>query len=150
MSATVNSNTDAPRSAGAQFIDSIYHVGLGAGVGALTGYVFGIINPAGGAIFGAVSTLTSIFATAIADQFCMNQTALKVGVVIASFIASIGIGILVTSALGFSLTIPGAIGMVLAMVVTKIAASIVIGGATCFSACAAGAGLAARERFCLR
>jgi membrane associated rhomboid family serine protease len=74
----------------------------------------------------------------------MDQTALK----IASLALSVGVGIFVATTVGFPVTVLGGIGMVLVMTITSIAVRIVIKGAAHLSACAAGAALAVKERFC--
>ncbi len=114
-----------------QVLGGIFRVAGSAVIGGLAAYAFSIINPVGGAIFGATSALTSIVADKIANQFSINHTAVKVAVWIVSAMASIGIGLAVTTAVGFPLTVVGAIGMTAAMLATSIVVHLVAGIACC-------------------
>jgi hypothetical protein len=149
MDSTASTRADrCSTSCGAQIFNSLYEIGLSTGAGALAGYVFGIINPIGGAVFGASSALTSTIALAIADKLGMDNTAFKIAAWVTTFIVSVGVGIFAATAAGFPLTVLGSVGMIFAMFVTTVAIRIVTNGAGCLSACAAGAGLAAKEHFC--
>jgi len=149
MSIESTTNTRADRYAPSSGVkNSIYEIGISAGAGALAGWVFGIIDPVGGAVFGASYALTSTIGNAIYKKLGMNQTALKIAAALASFAISAGVGIFVATTVGFPVTVLGGIGMVLVMTITSIAVRIVIKGAAHLSACAAGAALAVKERFC--
>ncbi|MBS0604439.1 MAG: hypothetical protein JSS60_05295 [Verrucomicrobia bacterium] len=133
-------------------MSGIYEIGINAASGALAGYAFSLIDPIGGAIFGATSALSHTIATSLADRFAFNQTAVKIAVWAVSFVASVGLGLLAATVAGFPLTVMGAVGMTLAMLVTSLVVRIVSGGMLCCSGCAAacvgGAALAAKEKFC--
>jgi len=145
--ATTSSTHQTP-STGAQIFKAIYEIGFSSAAGALAGYLFNIINPMGGAVFGASMSLSRHVTSALAERFCMDQTALKVTAYLVSFIASIAVGVFSTTAAGFPLTTLGAVGMVLAMVVSNCFLGVMLGGAGCCASCLGGAGLALRERFC--
>jgi hypothetical protein len=146
VDATTSSRAPQSPSQGSQIFNSMYEIGINAGSGALAGWVFGIINPIGGAVFGASYALTHTFASEVAGKLHMDQTAFKVAAWFVSFIASVGVGMLAATVAGFPITILGAVGMILAMLVTSIALRMVISGAGCLSSCLAGAGLATKER----
>ncbi len=148
IDSTTSSRAQQPPSLGAQIFNSIYEIGVSTGAGALAGWAFGIIDPVGGAVFGASYALTRTLANAFADKLCMGRTALRIAAWVVSFIASVSVGIFVATTAGFPLTVLGSVGMLLAMLVTSIAVRIVVYGASSLSSCVAGAGLAAKERCC--
>jgi hypothetical protein len=143
---TITSSQETP-STGAQIFNAIYEIGVSTGAGALAGYFFTIINPVGGAIFGASCALTRTIGGALIDRFVTDPT-LKVAAYAVSFIASIAAGIFVATTAGFPLTVMGSVGMLLAMLVTTCAIRCVTGGAGSCSSALGGAGLALKERFC--
>ncbi len=127
--------TSQPQSPAMQAATAIAQVFGSAGIGALAGYAFGIINPVGGAVFGATSSLTSTLGNALAEQFGANQTAVKTTLYALSFIASFAVGIAVTTAVGFPITVMGAVGLTLAMAVTTcFIQCVLIGGLCCGAA----------------
>jgi hypothetical protein len=144
VSMSVNSGPSFPRQypySQAEAFNTVYNIGVSTGTGALAGWAFGIIHPVGGAIFGASYALTNTFAHLFADKFCADRTALKTAVWVISFMASISVGIFATTVAGFSLNLFSGVGMVLAMIVTSIAAQAI-------PPCIAGATLVAKERYC--
>lgn len=122
---------DQPTTPAGQVITEIYHIGVSAGAGALAGLVFGIVNPVGGAIFGAAYAVTSLIGRALINCLPIEEAAAKTALHVASFILSIGIGIIATTYVGFTLTALGAIGMLFAMIPTAIFLK-------CTGACIAG------------
>jgi hypothetical protein len=138
----------------------IYEIGVTTAAGALAGHVFGIINPVGGAVFGASCALTWTLADAISDkvfavpapgshsEFIMNRTALKTAAWFVSLAVSIGVGIFAATTAGFPLTVLGGVGMLLTMAVTSIAMRVVGQVSKCLFACTGGAALACKERYC--
>jgi hypothetical protein len=150
MSIDSTSGSRAPYSPSldTQIFNSIYEIGVSTGTGALAGWAFGIIDPVGGAVFGASHALTSTLVNAVADKLNMDHTALKTAACAISFIASVSVGIFATTTAGFPLTVLGSLGMLVAMAVTSIGVRIVVKGAGCLSSCIAGAALAAKERLC--
>ncbi len=133
-------------SAASQILQGVYEVGVSAGAGALAGYMFSLINPVGGAVFGASMALTRLIGNALADKFLMNQTAMKITAWALSLIAGVGPGFLAATTLGFAITAWGAIGLTLAMIITSCAIRCVFNGAGCCASCLGGLGLALRER----
>lgn len=129
-----------------KILEGVYEVSVSAGAGALAGYLFTIINPVGGAIFGATMDLTRLIGDALADKFLMDQTSLKIAAYVVSLIVAAGAGFLVTTALGFPITVLGTIGMVITMAITSFAIRILFHGAGCCSSCLGGLGLALKER----
>src|SRR5580698_9448890 len=91
-----SSHTNPSLSIPVQILSGACKVATSAAIGGLAAYAFSIINPVGGAIFGATSALTGIIADKIANQFSINHTAVKIAVWTVSAIASIGVGLLVT------------------------------------------------------
>jgi hypothetical protein len=146
VDATTSSRAPQSPSQGSQIFNSIYEIGFNAASGAFAGWAFGIINPIGGAVFGASYALTHALASEVASKLHMDQTALKVAAWFVSFIASFGVGMLAATVAGFPITILGSVGMILAMLITSLALRMVVSGAGCLSSCLAGAGLAAKER----
>jgi hypothetical protein len=140
---------DQSPSLGSQLFDGAYDIVFQAGAGYLAGYL-GIINPIGGAIFGATSVASTYALNFLAERLGINNTCLKVAIWSLSFVASLAIAAAVTTAAGFPITLMGALGLTLAMVVTSIAISIVKGSITCAGnccgACLGGAALALADR----
>ncbi len=150
MAVVTTTNTPSTQqvpSNGAKIFNAIYEIGVTTGAGALAGYLFSIINPVGGAVFGATYAFTNIIANTVADKVLPNA-ALKVVACVASFFASVAVGIFAATTIGFPLTVLGSVGMLVAMVVTSCAIRCVTGGAGCCSQLLGGAGLALKERFC--
>ena len=145
---TLNQNTQQSTSWDTQIVNSISRIGIGAGVGALAGYAFEIIDPVGGAIFGATAELVVVIGDRLADKLCMNRTILKTAAYAVAFITSIGVGIFVTTAAGFPLTVTGAVGIVLTSFVTSIGIIALRIGACGLCSCVGGAALAANEQYC--
>jgi hypothetical protein len=145
---TTTSSTHPTQSPGSQLFNTIYEVGFSAAAGALAGYLFYIINPVGGAVFGAAMSLTGHIGAAVVDRLCIDQTALKVAFYAVSFIASVAVGFFATTAAGFPLTVLGSVGMVLTMVITNCVLNIITGSTSRCLQCLGGAGLALKERFC--
>lgn len=105
-------------------LDPAPRVMIGAGVGALGAYLFRIISPPGGAVFGGVYVLTNLLVTRLAEKFCVDQDALKVMTYATSIIAGWAAGILAATVAGFPLTALGGVGMLLAMVITSVVITI--------------------------
>ncbi len=132
-----------PRSLASQMLNGLYEIGVGGGAGALAGWACSIIDPIGGAVFGVSSAFTGVLANTLSERLCMDHTAARVAVWAVSFVASIAVGIIATAAAGFPLTVLGAVGMTLAMLVSSFVVRFgiaCVGG--CFGAPAGGA------RFC--
>ena len=125
-----SSHVNQPPSCADQILNGLYQIGVSTLSGALAGYLFTIIDPVGGAIFGATSALTGVFANALAERFGMDQTASKIILWSVSFMVSIAAAVLVTTAAGFPLTVLGALGMTCAMIGTSILVRI---GINCFA-----------------
>lgn len=111
---------DQPTTPTGQIINEIYNLGISAGAGALAGLVFGIVAPAGGAIFGVTQAASNLVGRVIVNALPIQETSAKVTLRVASFILSIGIGIIATTYAGFTLTTLGSIGMIFAMLPTGI------------------------------
>ncbi len=124
-------------------LEGVYSVGLSAGTGALTGYVFGVINPIGGLAFGAASALVGAVGRGIASHISEDNMALKVATYALTFIAGIAASVAAVTLLGFPITLGSFILLTLGMMVTGIAIELVIATAKCYSACIGGAVLAA-------
>jgi len=136
-------------SCGNQIFKNICNIAEITVSGALAGHLLGVIDPVGGAVFGASYALTITIADAISDKVInMNKTALKVVAFFVSAIVSTGVGIFAATTAGFPLTVLGGIGMLLTMAVTSIAIRIVHHVAEPLFACAGGAALACKERYC--
>lgn len=146
MATTTTISRAEPPSAAAQIVQGAYEVAVSAGAGALAGYMFTLINPVGGAVFGTTMALTRLIGSALADKFLMNQTAMKIMAWTLSLLAGVGAGFLAATGLGFAMTVSGAIGMTFAMILTSCAMRCMFTGAGCCAACLGGLGLAVRER----
>ena len=124
-------------------MEGIYTVGVSAGTGALTGYVFGIINPVGGLVFGVTNALVGTIGRGLISRISEENSALKVAAYVLTAIVSIGASVAAVAALGFPLTIGSFILLSLGMLVTGIAIELVLAASKCYSACIGGAVLAA-------
>lgn len=114
---------------------ALCQVGTGAAMGALAGYAFSLINPIGGVVFGATSAMTGLLGNAIAQHLGANQTAVKTTLYALPLIASLVAGMVVTTAVGFPITVMGAIGLTLAIAVTSyFVHCLAIGGVCCGAA----------------
>lgn len=122
-------------------MEGIYSVGFSAGTGALAGYVFGVINPVGGLVFGATSALVEAIGYGIMSR--QENEALKTTTYVLSFIAGIAASVAAVTALGFPLTVGTVILLTLGMLVRIIAAGLVLKVSKCYSSCIGGAVLAA-------
>ncbi len=132
-----------PRPLASQILNGLYEIGVHGAAGALAGWACSIIDPVGGAIFGVSSAFTGVLANTLAERCCMDQTAARIAAFAVSFIASIAVGIIVTTAAGFPLTVLGAVGMTLAMLVSSI---VVRFGIACVGGCVGAP--AGGARFC--
>lgn len=134
-------------SCGGQIFNHVREIAENTATGALAGYLLGVIDPVGGAVFGASYAVTMTIADAISNKFIdMNKTALKITAFFVSAVVSAGVGIFVATTAGFPLTVLGGIGMLLTMAATSIAARLVFRSP--LPACAGGAALACKERYC--
>jgi hypothetical protein len=132
--AAANPRSNQNSSLASQIVNGLDELTIGAASGALAGYAFKVIKPVGGAIFGLSATFAGAVADNLADRFSLHHTAAKTAVWALSFIASLGAGILAATAAGFPITVLGAVGMTLAMIVTSISVRCVISCAeSCFS-----------------
>jgi hypothetical protein len=116
---TTATTLSQPTTPAAKAIMSLYQIGLGAGAGALAGLAFGIINPIGGAIFGAATITANWIGRSVTDSLPIEDAGAKTALDVAAFILSIGLGIMAVTYAGFTLTAMGAIGMVFAMMLTE-------------------------------
>jgi hypothetical protein len=107
--------------------------------GYLAGLTFSIINPIGGAIFGATGAFTNITLWYLVSKLDISSTTAKTILYGLSFIASMAIAGAVTTAVGFPITFVGAISLTFAMLVTYIAVSMVAVGIICCNGCFLGA-----------
>jgi hypothetical protein len=131
-----------------QILDGVSTIGMSAGAGALAGYLFSIVNPVGGAVFGGTSALISLVGNKIAQRVGVNSFALRVALYAVAFFASIAVSAIATTALGFPLTVSAGVILSIGMLVSQFAINLAIGGAKCASACVAGGALAVKERCC--
>lgn len=143
---TISASRSEQPSVASQILQGVYEVTVSAGAGALAGYMFTLINPVGGAVFGASMALTRLLGNTLADKFLMDQTAMKITAWTLSLIAGVGAGFLAATTLGFAITAWGAIGLTLAMIITSCAIRCMFNGATCCASCLGGLGLALRDR----
>ncbi len=133
-------------SIGREILSGAYQIALSSGIGYLTGLAFGIINPIGGAVFGAAAATTNVAIEFISQRLGISNTCAKVAIYGISLIAGIGLGALATTYVGIPITFLGGVGLTLAMVVTKIAVGMLVAGTMCCSACIGGAALAVASR----
>lgn len=131
-----------------QVLNGIYNVGMNSAAGALAGYAFGLINPVGGAIFGAVSALSHSVATGLGARWLGDRTCAKVAGWAISFVASIGAGVFVATAAGFPITVLGGVGLTATSLLTHASLKMVTGGLCFYSKCAAACALVAKESCC--
>lgn len=94
-----------------------------------------IINPVGGAVFGAASALTGIVVNSFVQKPEITQTANKVALWAVTVAARIGAGMLAVAAAGFTLTVTSAVGMSIAILVSLVVVHFGIG---CCAACCGG------------
>lgn len=105
--------------------DEIISAGIGriafhAAAGAVAGLAFGLINPIGGAIFGAAVAASGMLGRAVIDSLSIQEEGVKTALRITLFIISIKLGIAATALIGFTMSTFGAIGMVLSMTVITV------------------------------
>ena len=108
-----------PTTPASRAIVNMYNIGVTAGAGALAGLVFGIINPIGGAIFGATTATAYLIGKTINNSLSPQDPGAKTALDVAAFVLSIGLGIMAATYAGFTLTALGAIGMVFAIVLVE-------------------------------
>ena len=132
---------------GSQLLNGVFQIGFNSASGYLAGFAFGIVNPVGGAIFGATSAASSLLISLLAEKMGVNNTCAKVAITGASFIIGIGIAAAAATAAGFPITFMAGLGLTLTMLLTSLAIRMVTGGMFCCSACVGGAALAMKERF---
>ena len=100
--------------------DEIISAGIGkiaiaAAAGAVAGLALGIINPIGGAIYGAVGATSVMLGRAVIDSLPIQDEGVKTALRLALFAISVGLGVSASAFLGFTMSTFGAIGMVLAI-----------------------------------
>lgn len=133
--AAVADPTQQALSPASQVIMGAYNIGLSATTGALAGWAFNIIAPAGGAVFGVAYGIASSLAGTLANYMNVNETATKTALRFLSFAASLAAAAFVTGLAGFPLTLVGAVGLSLAMIPSWFAVACSAG---CIGACATG------------
>jgi hypothetical protein len=90
-----------PSAIPSQEVANLLMIPVSAGAGALAGRIFGLISPAGGAIFGASSGAASLITGLLVNQSDQKTSAAaKIVKVAIQLFASIATGIAVTTALG--------------------------------------------------
>ena len=87
---TAATTLSQPTTPAGKAIMNLYHIGLAAGAGALAGLAFGIINPIGGAIFGAAATTANWIGRTVADSLPIEDAGAKTALEVAAFIISLG------------------------------------------------------------
>lgn len=107
----------------------IVHTAFNSCTGAIGAGVFTVINPVGGAIFGAVSTLSQHLILQILNhaEYEENESAAKIINYAVSFFSSIAIGALVASAVGFPITFTGGVVLTACMMATSLAIILLFG-----------------------
>lgn len=124
MSLAISHSPHISRQAGARLIETVYYTGVCAAAGALAAHAFHIVNPLGGAVFGATSALTEIVANTIAQRSGLNQTTDKIALWAVTFALRIGAGMLAAAAAGFTLTVTSAAGLAIAVLVAAVVVQI--------------------------
>lgn len=111
---------------------NIYEIGITAASGAIAGHWWTLVNPVGGAIFGATVAIANKITNALTHKLDIRAPEAKVAAFAITFIAKMGLAFLVTTALGFPMTVSSLILMPLAM----FAAGIVMrAGLACLQHC---------------
>jgi hypothetical protein len=112
-----------------QIIDKTDEIARYAGAGVLGGYVFSIIDPIGGAVFGATSTLIDKAGEKITELAAPgSRSACKFFIHKALLITNITVSAFATNALGFPVTVFGGAKLMLAMWVSKFAIDRIVDG----------------------
>ena len=102
-----------------------YHIAFSGAAGAFAGWVFNIIDPVGGAVFGVASYCASSLGRALTNVLHPNETAAKTTAHFLTFIASLAVGALAVSLAGFEITLMGAVGLSLAMTAVVLSLAII-------------------------
>ena len=132
-------------SCAAMACSGIAHIAGQAGIGYLTGSVFSIINPVGGAIFGATNALTNIAADIVINAVGsnrINNVALLIAKLVISGILGAVAATFAVAAAGFPITFAAAAMLIGGIVVVDIAIEAILGCCLCVTALSA-AGLGA-------
>jgi len=110
-----------------------YSVGITTASGALAGHLWKIIDPVGGAIFGASYGIAHQLSGLLIEHLGLQTSAAKTAAFVIAFIASISAGFFAAGAAGFSIAVGSAIWMPIAMCVASV---IVRLGIECLMCCA--------------
>lgn len=130
----------------AELSAAAYYAVKYAGTGYLSGCIFSLINPIGSAVYGAASVISEMALVYLGSQFELSGC-LKSLFVTTAFFASMAIGALVTTSIGFPITFAVAIDLTLAMIMTTLAMKMALFGAKCAAACIGGGVLVIKDRF---
>ncbi len=107
--------------------NGILNVSFHASTGALAGYLFTLITPVGGAIFGAVRSVSSMVIGKTLGNFFGNTTSEKTVRFAVKFFGSILVALAVTIAAGFSFTFSAGVMLSLCMVPTALITAVAFG-----------------------
>jgi hypothetical protein len=99
--------------------EALSNVGANAFFGGVTAACIAI-NPIAGAVFGVVAGLTYSLIDQATSPCCEDSPLLKVIRVILTVVASILMGVALTAALGFTITVQAALMLTVSMVATTI------------------------------
>lgn len=138
-------------SLGQNLVERVDNIIIHTGSGYLAGYLFSIIDPIGGAVFGATEEAFRHLIRIAADQLGLfTSTTDKIIFFIGSKFAGLAIAAAVTTSIGFPLSIGGVIDLSLLMIPTSVisfvANRIFLDIAKMGLACLGGATLAIRDR----
>jgi hypothetical protein len=102
------------------------NIGANASLGYIAGSVFTIINPIGGAIFGATYALTSVVADGILGAVgCNNNTALKIAKFVISGVLGAVAATFTVAAVGFPITFAAAAMLIGGMTLVSLAIQLI-------------------------
>lgn len=117
------------------YTPQIYEVVFNAGAGAYAAYLFTLVNPVGGAIFGVTRTVTSIIVSRALDhpraaRFIDNSTEGRTLKTAINFFAGLGAAWAVMAFAGFPITFSATIGLFLATIPATFIIACILG---CFN-----------------
>jgi hypothetical protein len=117
------------------------------GAGAVAAGLFTTVSPLGGAIFGVSYLLSNRLIHWICDQIncCPESLIFKVGQFALATIGGIATSVLITTAVGFPMTMVTGIILTVASIGITVAALLTLGGCLCSSAVATGMALGTND-----